>query len=98
LLCIAIRRRVLVKLLYGADPAEVLFEPTVLYLSSTQELSVGGVPIADAAKAYDELEILEVCKIAGVSLTERDFVINPRINRFAAAYALGIVCLAASAC
>ena len=92
LLCVAIRRRVLVKLLYEDDPAESLFQPTVLYLSTKRELRVGAVPIADANKP---LRILEVDKINGVALTQRPFVFNFVINPFDIAYAVGIICLAA---
>jgi len=77
--------------LYEDDPAESLFQPTVLYLSTGRELRVGGVPIADAEKP---LRILDVDKISGVALTERAFVFNPVINPFDIAHAVRIICLA----
>ena len=93
LICVAIRRRVLVRLLYEDDPAESVFQPTVLYLSTKRELHVAGVAIAAAVKP---LQILEVGKINSVALTERPFVFNPVFNPFIDAYTLAIICSAAS--
>ena len=92
LLCVAIRRRVLVNLLHEGVPVECLFEPTILYLSSRHGLYVSGVAIANADRRFVELE---VGKIRRVSITEHPFIVNPVVNRFDAAYARGIICLAA---
>jgi hypothetical protein len=94
LLCIAIRKRVLVKLLFEVDAAERLFEPTVVYLSRKRQLCVTGVQIPDPEKPSDniEVQIHEVGKIKSVSLTEQAFVIDPGFDRFDGKYANGIIC------
>jgi hypothetical protein len=92
LLCVAIRRRLLVILGFLDSPEECLFEPTVLYRSCDDDLRLSGVPIADAAKPF--LTLL-VSKIVQVSPTAKTFVVNPVVDRFDPTYAKGIVCLAA---
>ena len=94
LLCIAIRRRVLVILQLKEYIAERLFEPTVVYLSSKHRLSVAGIQIADPGKPLNGLEVrdFEVAEIRSVLLTERAFVIDPVIDRFDGKYANGIIC------
>jgi hypothetical protein len=50
LLCIAIRKRVLVTLQFKEYIAERLFEPTVVYLSRRHQLCVAGIQIAHLEK------------------------------------------------
>ena len=90
LFCVAIRRRVLVKLLFADDPVEKLFEPIAVYWSSERALLVDGVPIGEAGAT---MQTLEIAKVRSVSLTERAFVINPVVNRFT--YGHGIICTTA---
>jgi hypothetical protein len=94
LLCIAIRRRVLVTLLYRGDFQERLFEPTVVYFSSEHRLCVSGLEIADPKMPLNNLQMhsFEVGEINRVSLTEQTFVIDPVLDRFDDKYANGIIC------
>jgi hypothetical protein len=57
LLCIAIRKRVLVKLQLKDYIAERLFEPTAVYLSRKHQLCVTCVHIADPEKPLKNLEV-----------------------------------------
>jgi hypothetical protein len=94
LLCIAIRRRVLVKLHMREYVAERLFEPTVLYLSRKHQLCVSGIQIADLEKPLNDLEArnFEIAEIRSVLLTEQAFVIDSVIDRSDDRYANGIIC------
>ena len=94
LLCIAIRKRVLVKLQFKDRVAERLFEPTVVYLSGKHRVCVTGVEIADPEKPLNNLEArnYEIGEIRSVFLTEQAFVVDPVIDRFAAKYENGIIC------
>ena len=99
LLCIAIRRRVLVKCRHRDDSAERLFEPIVMYLSREHKLCVRSVEVVDPEKPYDNLPVhtFEVREIKSASLTEQAFVTYPVIDRLDPAYAYGIVCAASKA-
>jgi hypothetical protein len=57
LLCIAIRRRVLVKCRYTDDSAECLFEPVVRYLSGEHTLCVRGVEVVHPEMPSDNLPV-----------------------------------------
>jgi hypothetical protein len=94
LLCIAIRRRVLVKFRYNGDTEERLFEPNVVYLSSKHRLCVGGVQLADAKTPLNNLrtDSFELGKIKSVSLTEQPFLTDGVIDRFDGEYVNGIIC------
>jgi hypothetical protein len=94
LLCIAIRKRVLVKLHFKDYVAERLFEPTVVYLSRKHQPCVTGVQIADPEKPLNNLEVrnFEIGDIRSVLLTEQAFVVDPVIDRFDGRYANGIIC------
>ena len=94
LLCIAIRRRVLVRFRYKDDIEERLFEPTVVYLSSKHRLCVSGVRIADPQTPLNNLRMhnFAISDIKSVVLTDQAFVIDPVIDRFDGKYANGIIC------
>ena len=94
LLCIAIRKRVLVKLQFKEYIAERLFEPTVVYLSKNHHLCVTGVQIADPEKPLinPEFRNFEIGEIRSVLLTEQAFVIDPVVDQFDGKYANGIIC------
>jgi hypothetical protein len=94
LLCIAIRKRVLVKLHLKEYIVERLFEPTVVYLSRKHQLCVTGIQIADLEKPLNNLEArnFEIAEITSVMLTEQAFVIDPVVDRFDGKYANGIIC------
>jgi hypothetical protein len=94
LLCIAIRKRVLVTLQLKEYIAERLFEPTVVYLSRRHHLCVAGIQIACLAKPLNNLEArsFEIDEIRNVLLTEQTFVIDPVVDRFDGKYANGIIC------
>ena len=94
LLCIAIRKRVLVKLQFKDRVAERLFEPTVVYLSRKHQPCVTGVQIADPEKPLNNLEVrnFEIGEIRSVFLTEQAFVVDPVIDRFDGKYENGIIC------
>ena len=94
LLCIAIRKRVLVKLQFKDRVAERLFEPTVVYLSRKHRLCITGVEIADPEKPLNDLEVrnFEIGEIRNVFLTEQAFVVDLVIDRFDGKYDNGIIC------
>jgi hypothetical protein len=94
LLCISIRRRVLVKVRLKDDIEERLFEPMVVYLSNKHRLCVSGVQIADPQTPLNNLQMhnFEIGKIKSVCVTEQTFVIDPVIDRFDGKYANGIIC------
>jgi hypothetical protein len=94
LLCIAIRKRVLVKLQFKDRVAERLFEPTVVYLSRKHQLCVTGVEIGDPEKPLKNLEVhdYEIGAIRSVFLSEQAFVVDLVIDRFDGKYANGIIC------
>ena len=94
LLCIAIRKRVLVKLQFKDRVAERLFEPAVVYLSRKHQLCITGVEIGDPKKPLENLEVrnYEVGAIRGVFLTEQTFVVDLVFDRFDGKYANGIIC------
>jgi hypothetical protein len=94
LLCVAIRKRILVKLQFKDRVAERLFEPTVVYLSRKHQPSVTGLEIADPDKPLNNLELrnFEIGEIRSVFLTEQAFVVDPVIDRFDGRYANGIIC------
>jgi hypothetical protein len=94
LLCAAIRRRVLLQLSYGDDPAERLFEPTVLYLAPSGKLHLRGHFVGASASVpdTDRPHDLAVDKLSSVTLTEDNLSFVREINRFDALYAKGIIC------
>jgi hypothetical protein len=94
LLCIAIRKRVLVKLQLKEYIAERLFEPTVVYLSSKHQLCVTGIQFVDPEKPLNNAELrnFEVDEMRNVFLTERAFFIDPVIDPFDGKYVNGIIC------
>ena len=94
LLCIAIRKRVLVKLQLKEYIAERLFKPTVVYLSKNHQPCVTGVQIADPEKPLIDPEFrhFEIGEIRSVLITEQAFVIDPIIDPFDARYVNGIIC------
>ena len=94
LLCIAIRKRVLVKLQFKDRVAERLFEPTVVYLSRKHQLCIIGVEIADPEKPLRDPEIrnFEIGEIRSVFLTEQAFVVDLVIDCLDGKYANGIIC------
>jgi hypothetical protein len=94
LLCIAIRKRVLVTLQLKDYIVERLFEPTVVYLSRKHQVSVTGIQIADPEKPLNNLEVrdFDIGGIRNVLLTEQAFIIDPVIDRFDGKYANGIIC------
>jgi hypothetical protein len=96
LLCIAIRRRVLVKCRHKDDVADSLFEPIVVYLSSEHKLCVRGFQIVDPETPADNVDVhtFEIDEIKSVSLTEQAFVIDPAIDRHDGMYENGIICSA----
>ena len=94
LLCIAIRKRVLVKLQLKEYIAERLFEPTVVYLSKSHQPCVTGVQIADPEKPLidPEFRTFQIGEIRSVLITEQAFVIDPVVDPFDARYVNGIIC------
>lgn len=94
LLCIAIRKRVLVKLQLKEYIVDRLFEPTVVYLAKNHHLCVSGVQISDPEKPLinPQFRNFEIGEIRGVLLTEQAFVIDPVVDPFDARYANGIIC------
>ena len=94
LLCIAIRKRVLVKLQFKDRVVERLFEPAVVYLSRKHQLCITAVEIADPEKPLRNLEVrnFEIDEIRSVFLTEQAFVVDPVIDRFDGKYENGIIC------
>src|ERR1700694_4351193 len=94
LLCIAIRKRVLVKLQFKGRVVERLFEPTVVYLSRKHQLCITGVEIADPEKPLRNLEVrnFEIGEIRSALLTEQAFVVDLVFDRFDGKYANGIIC------
>ena len=94
LLCVAIRKRVLVKLHFKDRVAERLFEPAVVYLSRQHQLCINGAEIDDTEKPLRNLEVrdYEIGAIRSVFLTEQAFVVDLVIDRFDGKYANGIIC------
>jgi len=94
LLCIAIRKRVLVTLQFKEYIAERLFEPTIVYLSRRNQLCVAGIQITDLETPLNNLQArsFEIGEIRNVILTEKTFVIDPVVDRFDGKYANGIIC------
>src|ERR1700680_2022618 len=89
LLCIAIRKRVLVTLQLKDYILERLFEPTIVYLSRKHRVYVTGIQIADPEKPLSNLELrdFDTGGIRNVLLTEQAFIIDPVIDRFDRKYA-----------
>jgi hypothetical protein len=96
LLCIAIRRRMLVKWRRKDDVADALFAPIVVYLSSEHKLCVRGVQIVGLETLADNVEVhtFEIGEIKSISLTEQPFVIDPAIDRYDDMFKNGIICSA----
>ena len=94
LLCIAIRKRVLVKLQFKEYIVERLFEPTVVYLSKKHQICVAGIQIANLEKPLDDAEVrnFDIGAMRNVFLTEQAFVIDPRVDQSDCKYANGIIC------
>ena len=93
-LCIAIRKRVLVTLQFKDYIVERLFEPTVVYLSRKHLLCVTGIQITDPDKPLNNLEVrdFDIGGIRNVLLTEQTFIIDPVIERSDGKYSNGIIC------
>jgi hypothetical protein len=94
LLCIAIRKRVLVKLQFKEYIVERLFEPTVVYLSKKHQICVAGIQIANLEKPLDDAEVrnFDIGAMRNVLLTEQAFVIDPIVDQSDCKYANGIIC------
>jgi hypothetical protein len=94
LMCLAIARRVLVKLAYQGDSNERLFEPIAVYISREEKACVSGVEIAspDKALAKPEPRDFEVGLIRVLLLTSDPFVVNADLDVRSAKYTNGIIC------
>src|SRR5437764_14012966 len=84
LLCIAIRKRVLVTLLLKDYIVEGLFEPTIVYLSRKHQVSVTGIQITNPEKPLNNLEMrdFDTAGTRKVPLNEPAFITDPVIDRF----------------
>jgi hypothetical protein len=94
LMCLAIARRVLVKLVYQGDSNERLFEPLAVYISGEEKACVSGVEIAnpDKAPAKPQPRDFEVGLIRVLLLTNDPFVVNADLDVRSAKYTKGIIC------
>jgi hypothetical protein len=94
LMCLAIARRVLVRLAYRGDSDERLFEPIAVYISGEERAYVSGVEITnpDKAPAKPEPRDFEVGLIRVLLLTNDAFVVNADLDIRSAKYTKGIIC------
>ena len=83
-----------VTLRYEDDSANRLFEPTAVYRSTKDKVSVSGTQIRNPEKPQDGFEPrnFEVGKIRSLQLTDQQFTPDPRFDRSDEKYAHGIIC------
>jgi hypothetical protein len=85
LFCEAIKKQVLVRMLYEDDPASRLFGPNVIYRTTKEKICVYGVQTDDGPHNF------EIGRIRSAQLTEAAYVAEP-INRSDPRYSNGIIC------
>lgn len=85
LLCEAIKKQLLVRLLYEDDLTHRLLGPSVVYKTTKEKICVYGIQANDGPHNF------EVGKIRSAQLTETHYNPEP-INRLDERYANGIIC------
>lgn len=93
-LCWAITQSRHVTFSYRKEAARVVFQPTVLYLSSSGKVNVGGTVVRESASAGSarERHVFEVARIGTLVVTSIPFDPDPLFDRRDAQYAAGIIC------